>query len=143
MTSPILCFFANAPPQQLAAGHCCWVSVQAMLAVNRFWGIIHHGWTPMASFITSAVLFGTTGCCWLVMGRTGKRCLLVFQILLQLLYAVTAGLALVSYLLPAQLDAQVRLLLLLQQPECMFWQYMRSVPGVGKKLQQIEHHQSP
>ncbi len=95
-------------PRQIVAACTCWLSFQAMFTVNRYWGIIHNGWAPCASFVTAAVLFATTACCWLVMGRTGKRCLVGFQVGLQLLYAVTCTLAVLSYLIPAQIDDQVR-----------------------------------
>lgn len=80
-----------------------------MLAVNRFWGIIKHGWMPTASFVTSAVMMATAASCWLVMGRTRKRWMLLFQVVLQLLYVVFVGLAVVGFLLPSQLDAEVGL----------------------------------
>lgn len=73
-----------APPPhthtQAAAAHCCWRSLQALLAVNRYWGILKHGWAPMASFVTAAVMTAAAACCWLLMGRSRKRTMLGFQV---------------------------------------------------------------
>lgn len=91
------------------AAHTCWSSLRAMVAVNRYWGIVRNGWAPCASFVIAAVLAAAAAVCWLLLGRTGKRCLLGFQVTLHVLYAVTTALALVAYLMPAQIDADVRL----------------------------------
>jgi hypothetical protein len=97
----------TSPFHQVAAAYTCWVSFQAMSAVNRFWGIIRHGWAPYGSFVASAALAATAAGCWLAMGRTGKRCLLGFQVALQAAYAVTAALAVLCYLIPAAIDEDV------------------------------------
>jgi hypothetical protein len=105
---PTLPRLVRAPchPQAVAL-HTCWASFQAVAAVNRFWGVIRHGWTSYASFVTSAVLAATAAGCWLVLGRSGKRCLLGFQIGLQLLYVATTTLAVLGYLIPGAIDEDV------------------------------------
>ncbi|GBF97562.1 hypothetical protein Rsub_10163 [Raphidocelis subcapitata] len=90
------------------AAHTCWCSLRAMMAVNRYWGIVRNGWAPGASFVTAAVLAAAAASCWLLLGRTGKRCLLGFQVTLHALYAATAALALVAYLMPSQIDADLK-----------------------------------
>ncbi|KIZ02651.1 hypothetical protein MNEG_5310 [Monoraphidium neglectum] len=90
------------------AAHCAWASMRALLSVNRFWGIINHGWVPLASFVSSSVMVAIVGACWLVMGRSRKRSILGFQIGLQLLYVATTALALVSYTFPSEIDHKLK-----------------------------------
>ncbi|KAI8471726.1 MAG: hypothetical protein J3K34DRAFT_226379 [Monoraphidium minutum] len=92
----------------VAAGHCSWTSLQALTAVNRYWGILNHGWVPLASFVTSVAMAATAACCWLLMGRTRKRTMLGLQVALQLLYVVAAALALASLTFPAEINADLK-----------------------------------
>jgi hypothetical protein len=80
--------------------------MRALLSVNRFWGIINHGWVPLASFVSSSVMVAIVGACWLVMGRSRKRSILGFQVRADIL--VFAVVSAMLYMLPLRHSQPLR-----------------------------------
>jgi hypothetical protein len=57
-----------------------WQSLQAMLRINRFWGIIVFGWVPLVSLVTASttVIAGFTY--WYMTDSKSKKGLLGAQV---------------------------------------------------------------
>jgi hypothetical protein len=91
----------------VAAAFTGWHSLQAILQINRFWGIITYGWVPAAALVGSVLGLGVTGAAWATLGRLSKRHVLALQLAMQAVYAVAVMVALLCCTFPAQMDATV------------------------------------
>eukprot|EP00882_Tetradesmus_deserticola_P026829 GHRQ01029633.1.p1 GENE.GHRQ01029633.1~~GHRQ01029633.1.p1 ORF type:complete len:195 (-),score=16.98 GHRQ01029633.1:24-608(-) len=65
---------------QVAAVHSVWQSLQAMLRINRFWGIMVFGWVPLVSLVTAFVTAITGLVYWYMTDSKSKKGLLGSQV---------------------------------------------------------------
>lgn len=65
---------------QIAAAYSGWQSLQAMLAINRFLGIIVLGWMPAASLAAAVVAVAAAGTYWYMTDSKSKKGLLGAQV---------------------------------------------------------------
>lgn len=94
---------------QIAAVHSGWQSLQAMLQINRFWGIIIYGWAPAASLAAAAVAAATAGGFWYLTHTKQKPGLLAAQLVMHLLVAACSMLAMLCWVYPSRIDSEVRM----------------------------------
>lgn len=72
--------YGRAACLQVAAAHSVWQSLQAMLRINRFWGIIVFGWVPLASLVAAFVTIIAGVTYWYMTDSKSKKGLLGAQV---------------------------------------------------------------
>jgi hypothetical protein len=92
---------------QAAVAYCGWKSLQAFLNINRYWGVILHGWVPTASLVLASIAVCAVGVFWYVTDSKNKAGLLGAQIAMHVLCAFSTGLAMLCWVFPSKIDSGV------------------------------------
>jgi hypothetical protein len=96
-----------AAAMQASALYCFWQALQAVIHVNRFWGIVEYGWVPAASLALSVFASFATFVSWTTLAGRNRKHQLFVQLNLQLLYAAAIILAMVCRTYPSRVDEEV------------------------------------
>jgi hypothetical protein len=107
LSERIHAFADMLPPPLPPAAFTGWHSLQAIVQINRFWGIITYGWVPAAALAGAVLGLGVTGAAWFTLGRLSKRHVLALQLAMQVVYAGAVMVALLCCTFPAQMDRTV------------------------------------
>eukprot|EP00879_Flechtneria_rotunda_P007516 GHRR01007885.1.p1 GENE.GHRR01007885.1~~GHRR01007885.1.p1 ORF type:complete len:262 (+),score=61.44 GHRR01007885.1:282-1067(+) len=91
----------------LMSGYSAWHSLQAMLSINRFWGIITFGWIPAASLFAAIMVAAAAGTFMYLTDDRSKPWLLAVQIVVHVLCAGCTLLAMLCWVYPSHVDLKV------------------------------------
>ncbi|KAF6265355.1 hypothetical protein COO60DRAFT_1633780 [Scenedesmus sp. NREL 46B-D3] len=95
----------------VAAVHSMWQSLQAMLHVNRFWGVIEFGWVPLVSLVTAFITAIAGFVYYYMTDSKSKKGLLGAQIAMHVLAGGCSLLAMLCWVYPSRIDSEEQITL--------------------------------